>query len=924
MRLDRTIGQEHLQTGRERTGPGLFHVGLLLFCLAGAVWPGGVAWAQQPPEAKPAETTSRAAPQAGEIQAFEACARAFQDGVYERAEQHFADFIRLYPNSERLPEAILLRGRAALKLQQFGPAISLLSTNIPKAGALAEQYRYWLAQAHMENTNYQAAADSFALLAREFTNSVRLLEAGFGEALARFRLKEWSNVVVLLQNPTGPFRRGTAVRANDELVLRGELLLAEALLEQQQYAAAETVLVVLGKRDLIPDFQWRRLHLLCRVLLADQRVEVALSQTTNLVAAAAGSGQLVLQAESHAMQGAILEQLGRRPEALQVYLKNMEEGIPPDRRRESLLKVIQLTLDLGEYEQAAQRLAAFFSQYPGDTATDTALLTDGELHIKQALVTLRTNTADVPFPAPPSITNYLQQALARFHQLLTNYPQSAVVGLARLNEGWCFWMEGKLPECRDSFAQAAALLPFSPNQATALFKLADAHFFLQDYTNALKNYQAILRDFGSVPTVRLDLSARALYQVTRTYLKLRDLSGATNTVQQFLKEQPESTLADQAMLLVGQSLNQAGRSAEARSLLESCAQRYPHRPLLPEVELAIARSFTQERNWTAALAKYDSWVNRFPTNPALPRAEFDRAWVNAQAGLQTNALRLFTNFVARFPSDERVPQARLWIGDFYFSQNDFVNAQLNYQDAALLSSKLAYQARMMAGRAAFAGERWTDARDNFKALLNDNQCPSNIVVEALFGLGDTYIRQGGRERPLQKFEEAIAVFTKIPQLYPNDPRVPNAWGRIGDCYFAMANADPKNYTATTNAYHQILNSPHNSVATSSLAEVRLAMTKESLARTQTGPESDALRKAALNHYLNVLYGTAPVLGEGQQPDPFWLKEAALAGARLAEEQKQWDVAIKLYQRLADILPPLRPTLEKRIEKARTQLPSEPH
>ena len=55
----------------------------------------------------------------------------------------------------------------------------------------------------------------------------------------------------------------------------------------------------------------------------------------------------------------------------------------------------------------------------------------------------------------------------------------------------------------------------------------------------------------------------------------------------------------------------------------------------------------------------------------------------------------------------------------------------------------------------------------------------------------------------------------------------------------------------------------------------------------------------------------PPAGEA---DPFWVKEAAVSAARLAEDLHQWEVASRLYERLLDLLPPLRKTWELKLEK----------
>jgi TolA-binding protein len=857
-----------------------------------------------------------------ESAAFSAAVNAFQDGIYDRAGREFEAFVGRFPKSSKLPEVFLFQARSALKQQQLTNAVNLLTAHMAEAGSLGDQYQYWLAEAQMEGMNYLAAAETFARLARDFPTSVRLLEAGYGEALARYKMQDWPKVVSLLQAPEGTFQKAVKIRANDELVARGYFLLAEALLDQKQFGAAEQTLADLGKRELIPEFKWRRQYLLCRVLEAAKRPQESLLNTTNLIALAAATGQRVLQAESFALQGTLLEELGRLDAAIQAFERNLAEGMPLERRRQALLKTIQLSLDQDQIPEATQKLETFFARYPDDAASDVGLLTYGEVQLKQAWAKAGTNTADFPLPSSAALTNFLQTARAQFGKLITNYPKSALVGKAWLDLGWSFWLEGNVPDSLAPFQNAVANLPFAPDKAQAQFKLADAQFYLKDDTNALNNYRGLLRDFVEVSEVRHGLFDHALYQVIKVSLELDDLNGATEAMNQLIKEIPESPFADRAMMLVAQSLSQAGKSAAARGILSDCLKRYAGRTLAPEIELALARTYVEDQNWSEAINRYDAWLSRHPTNELVSRAEFNRAWANYRAGHDTNAFSLFTNFLARFPTHELAPRARLWIGDYYLSRNDDFNAQYTYQNTNLLASPLSYLAHMMAGRAAFAGGRWKDAISHFTYLLNlnDNECPSAIRVEAFFGLGDTFIRQvTDRDKPLQKFEEAIEVFGKIPQLYPNAARVPQAWVRIGQCYFAIGELNPKHYESATNAFLKALAFPNADLATRTQAELGLGLALERMAKLRPETESTALARAALDHYLNIVYGTSPVLRDGEKQDPVWLKEAGLAAGKLAEDLKQWDTAIKLYERLMTMLPPLRLALERKIERSREQL-----
>ena len=852
---------------------------------------------------------------AAELRAFDAAARAFQDAIYDRAEKEFGQFVGSFPESPRVPEAILFQAQSALKQQSLKGTVDLLTAHLAKAGTLTDQYHYWLAEAHLKSNNYQAAADSFARLIKDFPSSARLLEASYGEALARFKMRDWRRVADLLRPTNGTFRQSAQVRGNDELVARGQLLLGEALLEQRDYGSAETAVSLLPEKDLIPEFKWRRQYLLCRIQVAGQRLPEALANTTNLLVLASATGQPLFQAETTELQGRILEQLNQLEAAAQAYERNLAEGTPAERRRHAFLKIIELTLAQKKFGAASELLQAFFTRYPEEVTSDLALLTLGELHLKQHFAGWETNAAGA-VTNPPAATNHLQLALAHFEKLLKTFTNSALSGKALLNKGWCLWTDGKIPESQVAFRAAAEQLPFSEEQAVARFKLADAQFQQGSLTNARRNFRLVINDYSDLPRVKDTLFDQALYKILLASSDLGDLAGASDAMGKILAGYPNSFFSDRSMLLVGQNMTLAGKPGEARAVFAKFAAQFSASPLLPEVELALVRTYVQERDWPSAIKNYEVWIGRFGTNRLRPLAEYNQAWVNYRAGHESNAFRLFTNFVARFATNDLAPSAQYWTGDYYFRQGDFVNAEINYQRVFQdwPTNALSYPARMRAGLAATARRSYKDASDYFAALLNNNHCPPALAAEALFALGDTITaRDADAAKPLQKFSDAVVPFSKIPQQYPASPLVPRAWGAIGNCYLQLGTQDLKNYDYALDAYQKALASATD-VSTRSQAEVGLGLVLE---RQSSSPETPALLKAAFDHYYNVVIGKN--LLPGETPDPFWTREAGLAAARLAEDQRRWEVVVNIYNRLLSVLPPMRPALEKRIEKAREQL-----
>lgn len=868
--------------------------------------------------------------------AFETATKAFHDTFYERAEAQFAEFRQKYPASPRLPEAILLQAQARLELSNYAGAIELLSAHQPAAGTNADQYQFWLAEAHSRKGDWRAATEAFAKLGKEFPASSRRLEAVIGEAAARAALAptdpaEWPRVIALLQDTNGVFQSAARTNAASEWVTHGSLLLGEALLETKNYPAAEETLQPLAKRLWRPQLAWQWQYLLCRVQLAAGRTEAALQGATNLVALAANAGQTNLLAESAAFQAGLLERRGLPNDAIVAYQQNLAEGIPVERQRQALLKITELYLAQNRIPEAAQMLEKFLGQYPKSVSADLALLTLGELRLRQYETGTDTNLVVSVATNTPAATNGLQLALASFSALVKEFPQSPLFGKAQFDLGWCHWREGRLPEAQAAFQAAVERLPFSPDQANAYFKLADMQFQQTNYPGAIRSYQTVLDKFGGLPEVRTNLFERALYQTVRASLAAGDPATATNALQKVLAWYPEHPDAGRAVLLTGQEMSRRGEAAAARQMFLEFARNVPHSPLLPELQLAIAGTWEQEKKWAEAIAQYDGWLASFTNHAARPRAEYYRAWDTWQAGQLTNALTLFTNFVVRFPTNELAPQAQWWVADYYYHAGNAVEAERNYkllfQNTNWPPSELTYEAQMMAGRAAVARQGWGEAKDYFTRLYNNTNGPSlDLRLQALFEHGLTLMRvvDPAETNRLANCEEATRAFGRICDEYPTNQLAVRAWVERANCYlqWALAKQQYDSLTNALNAYQRVIDWPQADVAARSQAKVGQAVVLGKWAEQKAGEERAALRKQALSNCLDVVYGT--IVGTNSESlDPFWTKEAGIEAFNLAEVMQAWSQVVSIYQRLkTDVWPNLPAYYEKHALKAQENLERE--
>jgi TolA-binding protein len=843
---------------------------------------------------------------AREDRAYAAAVTAFQDGMWGRAETEFAQFVQKYPKSDRLAEAGLLQAEAEFKQGKLPPAIALLKARKAEAGNLADQYVYWIGEAQFQNGDFSAAAETFVSLTRDFPESSLRLRVVVEAAAARARLNEWPQLSALLEETNSVFQRAVQMDSANELVARGRLLLARAKFAQNDFTGAATVLESLNSQTLKPQLDWQRAYLLHQVKLAAGDTNAALAVTTNLVQIALSEKDDILQAEGVALRARVLEQLGQKSDAIAAYQEILTMNAPLERQRQAILKMTELAIALDRFSDAEDSLQKFLAQFPASAAADVALLTLGELHLKDYVASRFAGAA----------TNQLQEAQARFDQFLGAFTNSPLAGRVYLDRGWCLWLAGKIPESLDAFKAAARRLPPSEDLAVARFKIGDLLFAQKDFTNALENYRAVVDDFAKFPAVAQTLGDRALYQMLRADLESTNVAGASSAMARILKLYPASDLAGSSLLLVGEGLADARQPAAARALFQKFMETSPNSPLRPQVELAVARTYEREQDWPSAIGQYENWRNDFPTNALRPQADYALARANFQAGSETNAFELFTNFIVQFPTNDLAPLAQYWVAEHYFrlGGTNYMEAERNYkmlyQNTNWQGSPLIYQARLMAGRAAMGLPSYKDAIDHFTTLTSDTNCPPDLNAQALFAYGSALMSMDSTDtnNPLANFQLAAKVFG---QLDPTNELGALAGVEIGDCNLQLTN-----YDDATNAYAQVVSSTNASVSARSQAQIGFGIALEKKAALAAGSDQTALLQFALDNYLDVFdTSIGKNLREGEVADSFWVKKAGLQALPLVEA-----LGVADPEKFFDHLEKLFPQLQESLEKKRAALP----
>lgn len=893
-----------------------------------------------------------------EDSAFEALSKQFKDGLSEAVEKDASQFLQQYTNSERQAEVILFQAQARLQLSRFAEAGALLAEKAGVAGKLADEFAFWLAEAKYRQKDYPGAADAFGVVARQHAGSPRRLQAAYSEAYARFLAGDRARCIALLEPADSPFAQSAQAQPEAEWGFRGRLLLGECLWMEKQNARALAALAPLADRKLSADLAWHYHLLLARLYTLEGKFPEAIAHATNLWTAVTNSVSADLLVEAANLNGEVWEKLQQPAAALGAYERNLLTNVALPARRHAMQRVVEITLRQFPPKDAAARLEAFVASHPNDPVLDLPRLPLGEISLRD-YYTLRAQ------PPPgvegqAAISNAMAQAKVQFDLLVTNHPASPLAPKANLNRGWCLWEAGtnRWPEAMDAFRAAAGGLTEPMDLAIARFKWADCQYHFGDFGGAASNYWLIATNAALATSAKDALPHRALYQVVRASTLGGDPERANLAMKWLLQSDPGGEYADRAELIMGQAKTRLGQPQAARELLVDFTKRFTNSVLLPEVRLAIARTYERETAWAAARTEYGAWVAAYGSatnvDPGLAsQALFAHARLSYQLNPDTNALELLSGFVTRFPDHTNAPVARYLMAEYAFARADYERAELLFQDKALLQNtnaafaELGYEARLMAGRAAVAGQRYRNARDAFDWLITNgplynaqSPIPVSLVAEAYLFRGDTFILEPaeGTNR-LARFGEAITAFSKVAERFPTNEYAAAAWGRIGDCHLQLATLDPaqstQRYEAAADAYRRVVESAAP-ISMRSKAEKGLGIVRSKQAGLRPPAEQAGLYDQALAHFLRVAY--AKNLRPGEQAEPLSLQESTLeaidlleqlaqaalkaaptatppaAGGGKAEAARRLDEAIGLCRRLETELPVLKERLDRRIDQ----------
>ncbi|MBP7275311.1 MAG: tetratricopeptide repeat protein [Kiritimatiellae bacterium] len=770
--------------------------------------------------------------------------KAMEDELYTVAERQFRSAVDLaFGEGERTASAVWL-ARSLIAQGRSAEALQLLNTFTQAPDAAAADVPYWRSRAAYESGDAEQALrilreegairgeDRLALQARA------LVRAGKPrEALAVFEEFE-------ARHPASPMLSSMMLERADALLSLGSAAESVGVLRRllQRFprdAAASAARLLLGQA-LMLDGHWKEAEQELRAFANDSAHSTPDRAQALLILASGYERVPDLPAAQAALDSAVLLARGTRW-ATRANLSRARMYISTGKLDEGR----RLLRDVAAVERTDPQVG------------ETQLLLGGRL----------LDAGDAA------------AAASEYQFYLDTFTDPAGAARARMGRGWALLRLDRPAEAAGEFERAAPGFHDPVEQNTAWMKAADAYFASEANEAARAIYLKLAADAGYAEAVV------AAFQAAECLRRLGQHAAARGEYTALMDHWPEHPLAGRAALRLAAEHEAEQRWADAVGVYSNALVRFPAPEIQAKARLGWGLIRYLMGEFSEARRDFEEIIRTGETGPIVEQAFFMRGWCAFLQGREEEAVQICRDFVERYPESQFAPDVLFWLAERAYNRGSFEEAEQGFvrlaDGAALAGGRLAPEGLFWAGRAAMRAREFVRAREHFRRLLQDYPGHAR-VPDARFAQGDALSELG-------LFSDAILAFQEVIRSNPDSHLADLAWGRKGDCHFALGTEDARRYREAWQAYKNLLDQPRASPELRMQAEFKMGRCEERSGRITE----------ALDHFMNVIYSHVEAREQGGSGAPMWFARAAFSAAEIFERREEPESALRVYTRLVE-------------------------
>lgn len=719
-----------------------------------------------------------------------------------------------YPNSEYLGSSMYWIGESYSAEGKLDDAIEFLTQAIEDKSA--NRYRdhsiYALASIYEKKHDYQNAVKYYDQLLTYHSNSSLALEAQVRIGVCYFYLKDYYNSILELNNPD-------IQKLPTENLSEALYLLANSHYRVEEYSDAANTYSEVIKRFPNSDIYRNSQYGLAWSLFQQSKYSEAYQVFNTL-----SEGYDSIAIKSFIWKGESKRYAGQTNEALAIF-QNFLVKYPDDPSTTLVENLIGLIyFDQNKFEQSTQYLTnATSSEDPLTRAKAFTMIGEIELQNKNYIkargnfdpaVRISSEESEVHLRAllglgvslfhlgdyNEAVENFRQAetidpafeqdkinfymaesyySLGKYQEALSRYnniksTEIEYVRQVTYSKGYCQFNLGNYSNAAYLFSEFIQNYPDDFRMTDAKLRLADSYFGSKNFAAASKIFKEVFKSgkFSSDDPYTYFQYAQALY-------KSGESNAAIDEFRNLQKKFPDSKYGESSLFTIGFIRFQEGEFEEAINDYRMVMQIYKKSSLTPAVYYSIGDAYFNLGEYDSAIVNYRNVLAKYPSSEYAYDAINGMQYSYVAAGRSNEAINLIDRYVSQNPNLKFSDQIYFKKGEIYYSQRDYENAKLSYQEFLVKYPKSSFvpEAYYWLGKSSQNLKQDDEAIFYFSKVF-DNYPGSESAAVSVIELGKMYEAKGN-------YQAGIDVLERASSKLKDSPRLPEVLFLKGSAYIKV-------------------------------------------------------------------------------------------------------------------------------------------
>lgn len=595
--------------------------------------------------------------------------------------------------------------------------------------------------------------------------------------------------------------------------------------------------------------------------------------------------------EKRFLRGQLEAQLGHYERALELFqtILRKPEGASRAVFIATLCAAAETSLRLNRPETGDDALEDFIEHHPTAAELPTIFKTLDQLYRAEPIMSnqeLRRWANDSIQPRRALAQWYFakselragrrESALRVFAELRGNNPK-----FSDLAEGLLEFAHLELEDRR--FSDALAIAEDARALGPSPTLLERINFLTGQAQYGLRHFPDAAETFETVANTSTDLAADSFYNASLSWLQSGDHVRFLADYQKL--DQAGENEEARGDLLIEEGLVQATQGNKlAAETLQGFLREFPRHKRIAEAWVALAELAFHSipANLDAARKNLARAAQSGPNDVARERADYLAIWLEDAApnAVATNVIDAANRFLRTYPTSPLVSDVRMKLAEAYYRQQDFPNAQTQFQILAQENPQSGFTEKAL-----------------FFAAKSAMQSMGMQSLDRALLLLDEVVKKGGDlkwaarneqaaiERRLGKQADATTLYDEVLQGNAKLEEKRAALCGKGDILYELGSTDRENYKRAIDLYGQL----------ASQKDVPLHWRNQALFKKGTCLEKLGDRENSLATFYEIIEDENLF---GRQREFFWYYKAGFNAARLLEDDAKWQPAAVIYQKLA--------------------------